>query len=70
MVSGVFLFGELHAFIEGFYGSTSMGRFTLPDLLRLPMGPTVFLIVLLALAGFAAAERLEKKFAPSGESSS
>ena len=67
MISGILLFGELYSFIEGFYTSTPMGRFTLPDLLQLPFGLTVFLVVLLALAGFAAAERLEKKFNPSGE---
>jgi len=67
MISGILIFGELYSFIEGFYTSTPMGRFTLPDLLQLPFGLTVFLVVLLALAGFAAAERLEKKFNPSGE---
>jgi uncharacterized protein len=67
MVSGIFLFGELFSFIDGFYSFTPMGRFTLPDFLQLPFGLTVFLIVLLALAGFAAAEWLEKKFVSSEE---
>jgi uncharacterized membrane protein YedE/YeeE len=69
MISGILIFGELYSFIDGFYTSTPMGRFSLPDLLQLPFGLTVFLIVFLALAGFAAAERLEKRFAPSEERS-
>lgn len=67
MVSGILLFGELFSYLEGFYTSTPMGRFTLPDLLQLPFGLTIFLIVLLALAGFAVAEWLEAKLAPSTE---
>ena len=67
MISGILLFGELFSFVEGFYRSTPMGRATLPDLLQLPFGLTIFLIVLLALIGFAVAEWLEGKFAPSTE---
>jgi hypothetical protein len=49
---GVWLFGETVGSYETFFLSSSMGRFTLPEWLGLPTGPTLVLVVLMALAMF------------------
>ena len=41
--------------------STARGAWTLPELLHVPYGVVVFAVVLVALAGFAVAERIEKR---------
>ncbi|MGZ8868120.1 MAG: YeeE/YedE thiosulfate transporter family protein [Thermoanaerobaculia bacterium] len=41
--------------------STPRGAWTLPELLDVPYGVVVFAVVLIALAGFAVAERIEKR---------
>ena len=41
--------------------STFRGAWTLPDLLHVPYGVVVFAVVLIALAGFAVVERIEKR---------
>ena len=61
MLSGVLATGLLFAPLARFYDSTAKGRWTLPDLFHLPYGVIVFAIVLLALAGFHAAERIESR---------
>ncbi len=61
---GVFLFGETVGSYEPFWLSGNLGRFTLPEWLGLSTGATVLLIVLLALAAFAAASALERRFGP------
>lgn len=43
------------------YDATPRGAWTLPDLLHVPYGVVVFAVVLMALAAFAAAERIEKR---------
>lgn len=58
---GVFLFGESVGSFEPFWLSGNLGRFTLPEWLGLSTGATVLLVVLLALAAFAAAEILERR---------
>jgi hypothetical protein len=40
---------------------TFRGAWTLPELLHVPYGVVVFAVVLIALAGFAAAERIERR---------
>lgn len=57
---GIFVFGELFPWLEGFYNSTNLGRVTLPGFLGLSYGMVVFLVVAMALAAFAAAEWGEK----------
>lgn len=42
-------------------GSTPRGAWTLPELLDVPYGVVVFAVVLIALAGFAVAERIERR---------
>lgn len=63
IVVGIFGFGEVYPFIKDFYSSTPMGQITLPQLFGVPYGLVVFLVVLMALGGFAGAEWVEKKFA-------
>ena len=60
---GVFIFGEMFPFFEEFFYSTNMGKVTLPGLLNLPYGVVVFAVVIMALAGFVGAEKVEKYMA-------
>lgn len=60
---GIFIFGEMFPLIEGLYNSTPMGRVTIPEFFNLPFGVVVFLVVLMALGGFAGAEKVEKLMA-------
>lgn len=59
--SGVLVTGLGLGSASRFYESTARGTLTLPALMELPYGTVVFLVVLLALAGFAAAERIERR---------
>ena len=63
MIAGIVIFGELFPRISEFYYSTPMGEAILPHYFHLPYGVLVFCIVIVALAGFAAAEWIEKKSA-------
>ena len=63
MFAGVFGTGLLFGRLITFYASTPRGTFTLPDLLNVNEGVIVFAIVLIALAGFKVAERLEARSA-------
>jgi uncharacterized protein len=57
---GVFVFGELFPLFENFYNSTAMGRITLHEFFGLSYGMMLFLVVIMALGAFAAAEWGEK----------
>ncbi len=59
---GVWLFGETVGSYENFFISSNMGRFTLPEWFGLPVGVTVFLVVLIALALFWGGELAEQVF--------
>lgn len=59
---GVWLFGETVGSFEPFFLSSSMGRFTLPEWLGLPVGATLVLVVLAALLLFWLAELAEAHF--------
>lgn len=61
MFTGVLGTGLVFSRIAGFYDSTARGAFTLPQLLGLPYAVVVALVVLMALAGFSVAERLERR---------
>jgi uncharacterized protein len=63
MIFGIFVFGEIFPLVSTFYVSTPMGQITLPQVSGLPYGLLVFLVVLMALGGFAGAEWIEKKMA-------
>lgn len=67
MLVGVLAFGELLPLIAGFYNSTPRGELSLDQVLNLSRGVTVFLLVAVALAGFAAAERIEERFGHGAE---
>jgi len=60
--AGVLLFGESVSRMTGFWYSTSMGRFTLPQWLGLDTGVVVLLVVLMALFMFWGGEKLERRF--------
>jgi rhodanese-related sulfurtransferase len=59
---GIFLFGESVDLFEGFWNSSYMGRFTLPELFGVDAGVVVVLVVLMALGMFLGAEKLESIF--------
>lgn len=64
VIFGVFAFGESYPLTKDFYVSGNMGTVTLPQLLHLPYGLVVLLVVLMALGGFAGAGWVERRFAP------
>ncbi|MBI3125353.1 MAG: YeeE/YedE family protein [Ignavibacteriales bacterium] len=57
---GIFVFGETLPLFENLFNSTPMGRVTLNEFFGLSHGLTLFLVVLMALGAFAAAEWGEK----------
>ncbi len=63
MIFGIFVFGEAFPLIRNFYYSTSLGNATFPQILNVPYGVLVLVVVIVAIAGFIAAEKIEKKFA-------
>jgi hypothetical protein len=66
--AGVLVIGEAWPWVAGFADSTAMGPLTLPGVTGLSFGAVVFLVVLMALGGFAGAAVLERRFG--GEESS
>jgi uncharacterized membrane protein YedE/YeeE len=63
MLVGMLVTGLAFAPLLRFYESTGRGALTLPDLLHVPYGVVVFGVVVIALAGFRAAEWLERRAA-------
>jgi len=61
LFAGVLGAGLAFPLFLDFYDSDARGAWTLPDLLRISSGAIVFGIVLVALFGFAVAERLERR---------
>ncbi|MBI1295560.1 YeeE/YedE family protein [bacterium] len=57
---GIFLFGETVGLYEGFWHSSYMGRFILPDLFGVETGWVVLGVVLMALFMFWGGEQLER----------
>lgn len=60
LFAGVLLTGVFFAPLQAFYESGGRGAWTLPSLLHLPAGVVAFLVVAIALAAFAAAEKFER----------
>lgn len=61
MFAGALLTGLFFAPLQGVYGRTPLGIRTLPQAFHASYGTVVGVVVLLALATFAVAERLEKR---------
>jgi uncharacterized protein len=61
LFTGVLAAGFAFPLFRDFYDSDARGAWTLPSLLHVPYGVVVFAIVIVALAGFMAAERIEKR---------
>jgi hypothetical protein len=59
---GIFLFGETIQYYEGFFNSSNMGRFTLPEMFGVDAGVVVLAVTLMALFMFWGAEQLERIF--------
>ena len=60
--SGIFLFGETFRFFGGFLYATPMYQISVPAFFDISYGLIVFVITVIALAGFAGAEKVEKKY--------
>ena len=58
---GVLATGLCFPLVERLYNAAPRGAWTLPQLLDLPYGLVVFGVVIVALAGFAATERIEAR---------
>lgn len=67
MIFGILVFGEMFPGIEEFFNSGYLGSVTLPSYFNLSYGLVVFLVVLMAVGAFAAAEWGEKKMAAKTE---
>ncbi len=63
LMVGIFVFGEFFKVLEGFYNAAPMGQITIPELLNISYGLIVFVVVLIAVGGFAGATRVEKMMA-------
>ena len=61
LFAGVLVTGLFFAPLQRLYESGAHGAWTLPQLLDLPYGIVVFAVVVVALAGFVAAERIEAR---------
>jgi len=59
---GIFLFGETVELFDGFWNSSYMGRYTLPELFGLPTGVVVLGVTVMAVLIFFGAEYLESIF--------
>ncbi|NOX17103.1 MAG: YeeE/YedE family protein [Chlorobi bacterium] len=53
---GIFVFGELYPYMSGFLKSTHLGKINLPELLGVHYGVVVFIVILIAIAGFTVVE--------------
>ncbi len=63
LLGGTLLVGELDPWLGRFVESGDLGRRTLPEVLHAPAAAVVAAIVVIALAGFAGAPRIERRFA-------
>ena len=63
IIVGIVVFGEVFPLLSGFYDSTAMGQITIPEYFGISYGIVVFLVVLVAIGGFAGGSWVEKKFA-------
>jgi uncharacterized membrane protein YedE/YeeE len=59
--AGSFAYAELYPSIKPFVNANALGPVTLPELLHLPWGLVVFVVVLIAVAGFWGATLIERR---------
>jgi hypothetical protein len=60
MLFGTFVFAEVYPLIGRFHESTLIGSVTIPQYFNLPYGVVVFVVVVVAVAGFYGAGVLER----------
>jgi rhodanese-related sulfurtransferase len=60
ILGGIVIFGETSSYFSHFWESTFMGRFTLDELLGLPMGVTVFIVSIMGVLALWGAELIER----------
>ena len=58
--AGTFAYAEVYPSIKAFVNSNAMGQVTLPEVLGLPWGVIVFVVVVIAVAGFWGAGKVER----------
>jgi hypothetical protein len=58
--AGTFVYAEAYPSIKAFVNSNEMGQVTLPEVLGLPWGVIVFVVVVIAVAGFWGAGKVER----------
>jgi uncharacterized membrane protein YedE/YeeE len=68
MWSGVLATGLFFSSLQVFYEETPRGALTIPQVVHLPYGVVVLIVVVTALGGFRAAEWVEAKMAVRGKS--
>jgi uncharacterized membrane protein YedE/YeeE len=61
MLAGSFVFAEAYPRLAGFYGATPLGPVTIAELVGVPGWVAGAAVVALAAAGFALAERIERR---------
>lgn len=61
LLTGILIFGELYPLLENFYNATPMGELTFVEYFDIPSGVMVFVLVMVALTGFWASEKIELK---------
>ncbi len=66
--AGTLAFAEAYPLIRRFHESGSLGQITIPQYFNLPYGLVVFVVVLMAIGGFAGAGWLEQRMARRGQS--
>jgi uncharacterized protein len=62
MCLGIFAFAEAWPWLRDFQESTPLGTVTLPAMMGIPAGVLVFAVTLTAIALFAVATRVERRF--------
>lgn len=60
---GIFVFGELYPYMKDFLNADNMGVISIPQWLHINYGFVLFVVILLAIAGFTAVEWGEKTMA-------
>ena len=59
---GSILFSGSFAWIESFYSSTHLAEDHLSEVLSIQTGTLIFMVILVAVAGFALSEKLESRY--------